>query len=138
MECGGLKCSKSGEYLECARVEHWVHDFDLLIDALINGNELMVLTVEGPIMKSSTCRFIRLEIHAEPGLGLRAIVRIDTYRDEPIMLEYPVKPVPDEWRKADPCQLVEKLTKEARIDTTVKTMIHILNSINVDPRLPCN
>ncbi len=67
MECGGLKCSKSGEHLECARVEHWVHDFDLLIDALINRGKLMVLTVEGPIMRSGICRFIRLEIHVEPG-----------------------------------------------------------------------
>lgn len=54
------------------------------------------------------------------------------------MLEYPVKSIPDEWRKADPCQLVDKLTKEARIDTITKTIAYILNAINVDPRLPCN
>ncbi len=138
MECAGLKCSKSGEYFECARVEHWVHDFDLLIDVLINGDELMMLTVEGPLMRSGTCRSIRLEVHVEPGLMLKAIVRIDTYRDEPIMLEYPVKPAPDEWRKEDPCKLVEKLTGKARVDAVAKTIAYILDAINVDPRLPCN
>ena len=62
MDCPSLKCSKSGTYIECAKVEHWVRDYDLLIDALMHDDKVMIITIEGPLLKTP-CKSLRMEIH---------------------------------------------------------------------------
>ena len=98
MNCPGFKCSKSGKYIECAKVVHWVHDFDLLIDILMQDTEIMIITIEGPLLKSPPCKSLRMEIHMHGspmlqgygGESIVVLVRVEKYAGAPITEIYPV------------------------------------------------
>lgn len=142
MECPGFKCSKASDRMECAKIEHWIHDLDLMIDAVIHGGELIALVVEGPIIPSKRCSLLRIEIHFNRDLTdgeeyAQAIVRVDINGGEPIVSEYEVGRVPYMRGMHDPCIIVNKLTKDINMDNVMKAAEAMLSSLCGKPiKLP--